>query len=298
MQVERHASDLGRWRTVRRPARPALRPFAGDLIGADSDLPAALVERHLPSLSVGLLVNFGAPHRLLDRDGERPGVGAWVVGLQTGLRLGHAAGARSFMIVQLSPIGAHGILRLPMDAITDRTVPLEDIDPQFARDLVARTAAAADWPGRFEAAETLLAERLAGRSTALLAARALARLTQATEPPSVAALADELGCSHRHLIAQMQAGVGLSPKTVARIARFDRAVGAIHAALRLQHRGEPHLDQAAPTGRGRRQDDVHWADFAAAHGYYDQAHLIRDFQAFGGASPAQFLASLRPPATS
>ncbi|MBO0705041.1 MAG: hypothetical protein J2P39_06965, partial [Candidatus Dormibacteraeota bacterium] len=36
--------------------------------------------------------------------------------------------------------------------------------------------------------------------------------------------------------------------------------------------------------------DVRWAELAVDHGYYDQAHLHRDFRQFLGLTPAAFLA--------
>ena len=34
-----------------------------------------------------------------------------------------------------------------------------------------------------------------------------------------------------------------------------------------------------------------WADLAAEHGYYDQAHLIHEFREFTGLAPETYLAT-------
>ncbi len=85
----------------------------------------------------------------------------------------------------------------------------------------------------------------------------------------IATLAGELGWSHRHLIARFRREIGLPPKTVARIVRFERA-------LRL----------------ARREAEPSWAEIAHACGYADQAHLIRDFRAFAGTTPGAWTAPL------
>jgi AraC-like DNA-binding protein len=93
--------------------------------------------------------------------------------------------------------------------------------------------------------------------------RALARLRASEGRVPIAALSDELGCSRRHLTAHFREQVGVAPKLFARILRFQKAVALM-------------------------DDEPSWAAIAQGAGYYDQAHLIRDFRQFAGASPTEF----------
>jgi transcriptional regulator GlxA family with amidase domain len=79
------------------------------------------------------------------------------------------------------------------------------------------------------------------------------------------ALADRLGVTQRHLERQCRRDLGIGPKMLARITRLRRA--------------------AAPLSRGEVRSGT---DLAAAGGYVDQAHLIREFQEFAGTTPRMF----------
>jgi len=66
--------------------------------------------------------------------------------------------------------------------------------------------------------------------------------------------------------------VGLGPKALTRVLRFRHALRAIGRVGR------------APAG---------WAAVAAAAGYADQSHLIREFKALAGVTPARYAAEHR-----
>ena len=87
---------------------------------------------------------------------------------------------------------------------------------------------------------------------------------------AIGRLAGEVGWSHKHLITRFRQQVGLPPRTAARLIRF----GAVWRRLATH-----------PAAR--------WDAIAADSGYTDQAHLIRDFHQFTGASPTAFLAHPR-----
>ena len=86
----------------------------------------------------------------------------------------------------------------------------------------------------------------------------------------VADIAAWLGVSHGHLDRQFTEQVGLSPRTLARILRMRRLLD--------------HIDV---------YEKVAWADLAAELGWFDQSHLIRDFQRHTGVTPAEYAAAQR-----
>ncbi len=103
-------------------------------------------------------------------------------------------------------------------------------------------------------------------------ARCAAAVQALTADPTrpVADIAAALGVSHGHLDRQFVEQVGLSPRTLARILRVRRLLD--------------HIDV---------HETVAWADMAADLGWFDQAHLIRDFLRHTGVTPTEYVTAQR-----
>jgi AraC-like DNA-binding protein len=80
-------------------------------------------------------------------------------------------------------------------------------------------------------------------------------------------LARALGVSRQHLALQFRERVGLNTKTFAMVCRFRRASEGV---------------------RELRGAAIDWAAMAGEWGYYDQSHLIHEFQMFAGETPEAF----------
>ena len=87
---------------------------------------------------------------------------------------------------------------------------------------------------------------------------AIAAIERASGQVRVEGLATQLGVSRQHLAQQFRQHVGISPKLFARISRF-RAVNSALKTLPAQ---------------------ADWAQVALQYGYFDQSHMIHDFQDF------------------
>jgi AraC-like DNA-binding protein len=93
--------------------------------------------------------------------------------------------------------------------------------------------------------------------------RAAEALRRSRGRAGVEALAGFVGLSSRHLRRAFTSAVGMSPKATARMIRFHRVLAATDGVR-----------------------SVDWADTALRFGYSDQAHLIHEFTAFTGFTPA------------
>jgi AraC-like DNA-binding protein len=245
-------------------------PALGDVVvrckGFDqrSAGPVRFVE--LPGTFVPLILDLGdgwhiADPRRPDRAPERHG--SFVAGLTDGpVEVAHGGWACCLQI-DLTPMGARRVLGVPMHELANRTVDVEDVLGRAGRALVERLADAPDWPERFALVESALGAWAAeARPASPEVAWAMRRLTAEGAGGGVGVIARELGWSHRRLIARFRDEVGLPPKLVERVARFERLVGLLHD------------DPATALGRA-----------AAACGYFDQAHLARDVRDLAGMTP-------------
>ncbi len=292
METGEHTSELGEWQTVQRAADPRLRAYVHGYFASSSHLRAPVLERHLPSAEVPLLLNFGEPHRHsnLGSGGWTARDGAWIVGLHARHQLTQAVGERHFMVVRFTPVGAHLFLGLPMHLIANEAIELEQIDAVLARAMMRRVGLARSWTDRFAAMESLIAERIAEAEMPGSVDVVWRRLVATDGRVVLSSLDGELDCSHRTLIARFRRCVGFPPKTVARLLRFNRVVRSLDCSSRTRANetvGKPYIESVHADGQ--HMDAVRWADIAADCGYFDQAHLIKDFREFAGNTPDAFL---------
>jgi AraC-like DNA-binding protein len=156
--------------------------------------------------------------------------------------------------VRLHPGAGGAALGVPADELRDRRAALEDLWGAAGRETGER---AASDPRALLAA---LRPRLAAAAPDPRVIAAARRLGGAPATP-VPALAAAVGLGERQLRRRFGAAVGYGPKTLARIARFRRALALVRS-------GQPPAAAA----------------FAA--GYADQAHMTREMRALAGSTPA------------
>lgn len=227
----------------------------------------------VPFAGVPLIISFGTEYNIVDSAGASERHRTFVAGMQDSWCVVESGRESRGMQVNFTPIGARMFLGISMGAITNRTIELEDVFGHSARDVVEQLQSAPDWDARFDILDRLIGARLdAATATPAPVLWAWNKLRTSGGNVSIGSIAGEMGYSHKHLISRFRDEIGLPPKTMGRVLRFDRAVKIV-----------------------RRGDDVtSWLDIADECGYFDQAHLIRDFRRFAGLTPADFLARRFP----
>jgi len=273
IRIRERETGFGRQQFIDYEPPAHLRPHVISHQGYSERIERLIRRKALPHRAAVFVVNFGDPVTVIDPhtpSRTRTHPSTFIAGLHDQYVVLEQQGLSQGIQVNLTPIGARLFLGVSMHELANSGAHLEDILGPGARDLTERLRDAPDWPSRF----AMLDDALTGRITSAELNEGIAwawRVVDGTRGRAqIAAIADRLGVSHRHLIAEFREHVGLPPRTVGRIARFAGAVRLLQS------------------GSARR-----WADIAIESGYYDQAHLVRDFRQFAGATPTEYERELR-----
>jgi methylphosphotriester-DNA--protein-cysteine methyltransferase len=166
--------------------------------------------------------------------------------------------------IRFRPHGAFALLECPQHRFADEIPEVEALSLRWLGE-ATRRAQEADTA---EAALARLEEALLGRlrvRTRRIDPRVAAvvdMIERTAGDVRIEGAAEQAGTSRRHLERLFVEQVGIGPKVLARLARFQAA------AVRVVD--EPAAPLAAVSGDG---------------GYFDQSHMIRDFMTFAGSSP-------------
>jgi AraC-like DNA-binding protein len=175
--------------------------------------------------------------------------------------------------VRLTAAGAVRLLAGALPCI-NTTADASAVAPRLTSEL--ECAADAFARGESIAAVYVAMETAISRTTPMDARlERVCALLQRAPHMTVSSIATDAGMSTRQLDRCFDRAVGISPKLLARLVRFQRAFAAGAAA----QRGD-------------------WASIAARGGYADQSHLCREFATFCGESPEGLRRSFAPQAMS
>lgn len=260
---------------VRHRVAPALDGLVAGIVGM-SELSAARIHRRQPAGTlVPLVLSFGDPLRidaLADAAGGGQAYGSFVAGLSKGVAETSFDGVQRCVQVYLTPIGVQQLLAIPGSEVARRVTGAADVAARWGDPMSERLHDADSWEARFALVEDALVAQLDRAAPVPDWVRWMWRaIARSGGRVPIRDLVRASGWSHRHVSTTFTQHVGLSPKELAGVVRFERATAEL----------------------GRRP----LAAIAADHGYADQSHFAREVARHAGETPTQLLAARRPTPT-
>jgi AraC-like DNA-binding protein len=275
--VMQHNSALGRWtRALYFPDAPLAAHV--DLFWYVSGHVDYTRDRRLPTGRTHLLFNLGSPAILFGRDpatAPRQFPTCWISGQQQSFIETGAHGDAILVGAQFASHGAYRLLRIAQHELSDRVIELESLLGDRVLGVRQRLLDAQTPQACFGLLEQWLLGLLERGAQVHPAVLATSHAVNADPGQlQLKALSRDLGFSREHLIRRFREQIGLTPKAFANILRFGQAL------------------------KFARRRNASWAQIALDAGYYDQAHLVRDFQRYAGRPPSSLLEDRMPDADS
>jgi AraC-like DNA-binding protein len=171
--------------------------------------------------------------------------------------------------IQFRPAGFHRLFHVPMDALADQAYDARSVIGPGLAELEQRLGDALTLEERTRIAGDFLLQRLSEIGCPDRVSGVANRILVERGAMGVGDAAAKAGLSVRQFERRFCRQVGVAPKLYARIVRFNAALEAKASAARRQ-----------------------WTDIAHEVGYFDQMHMIRDFEDFAGESPTTFMRRL------
>jgi AraC-like DNA-binding protein len=148
-----------------------------------------------------------------------------------------------------------------MRELTNRVTELAALSGEFQRQLVRCGEETPCLRLKVAAVQEVLVHRVRRSRDESRLVGLVTRIVQRAGQVSMDQLATDAGIGNRQLERRFLLEVGIGPKLLCRILRFQQIFRAVY------------------------RNDEGWAAIAADCGYYDQAHLIRDFREFTRQTP-------------
>lgn len=228
------------------------------------------IERFLPDGNVEIVINLGdEPKYIYDNETLAPLQACrklWLSGIRTRYLSIPSSTGSEFFIIHFRKGMSRPFLGLPLSEITDQVVEGDEVLPGVYLELRERLLEAPTPAAKFAAANAVLRRRFPlDLEVPALVSASVKMLSYDPSGQTIGVLTRRSGYSARHFIEIFRDHIGLTPKVLQRILRFQKAITEI----------------SIPGA-------VSWHTLAMDCGYYDQAHFNADFKEFSGINPTAY----------
>ena len=222
----------------------------------------------LPDGRPELILHFGDAFERVHADGRierQPRI--LFAGQLTSQLLLRPTGAIGVVGVRFHPYGAAALFTTPQDELAGLTIGVDALAQPLSRALAGVRQSSVDLDDGVTRVQQELLQWMVPENIDSRIRSAVQAIDRDEGLVSIDDLAASVSLTRRHLERTFLKAVGITPKRLARITRFQHA-------LRI-------LDGSDSAPRGTRT--------AATCGYADQAHFIRDFRDLAGCAPGEHL---------
>lgn len=247
---------------------PHLAPVVERFFYTTGTVPEGQTWEHtaLPSIMQSFILSFtGTRPQIISQHTKQEVSGDLVIGQHTTRFQSIMTGQLEFLGVHFTPTGLYRVLQKPMTAFADRIHRMADHLPWYEA-LKQRLQQAGTVQERNGVLERLIGENLLPETTTLQAvAMAAQQIRDTNGSAPLPQVARQAGLSERSMQRYFTECIGVSPKTFARIARFN---------------GVTRLMETEPS--------LNWQNILVEAGYFDAAHFANDFKAIAGQTPSEY----------
>lgn len=243
---------------------PALSHIVKHFLILESEVEGMVHHRMFPDGNSGMVLHYGTPFIVGD---ARPR--SFIYGQISRYHNLFAENKVGVLIVVFQPYGAYSLLGIPSHELTDEIIPLQDIWGYTANLLEEEIQQADDYRKRISLIENFLFQHISHAVDPLVTA-IVKSIYQSHGMITVNELSNQLYTHERKLERKFREKVGISPK------HFSNTI-RLQYFLRLLRNNTGSL-----------------TDLAYESGYYDQAHLIREFKKHAGITPRQYISGTNP----
>lgn len=249
-----------------------LSPYVESVIYSKGSQLTDLLHHTVPDGTTQLIIDFSEHpvYLIRSRTNAQPDAtdisgSCWVTGIQRTALINKYSDRLTQVIVRFRPGALSLFTPVPQRLLADQCLPAEAVFGPGVHVLWDQVAHAADAKAALSAVSGYLAGLLSPEPTGYAAA---AHVAQQPQAPLGQVIADT-GYSAKHFIERFKQFFGLTPKELQRIRRLAASMTDLELA----------------------SSGVNWPEMACRHGYYDQAHFIREFRTFLGMTPNEYLRS-------
>lgn len=228
------------------------------------------IERFLPDGNVEIVINLGdEPRYIYDNDTlveKQACKRLWLSGIRTRYLSIPSSTGSEFFIIHFRKGRSRPFLKLPLCEIADQVIEGDEVLPKVYLELRERLLEAPSPSAKFSIANAVLRRQFPqGLGVPPLVSASVKMLSRNPSGQTMDFLTRYSGYSARHFIEIFRENIGLAPKVLQRILRFQKAIAEITT---------PRM--------------VSWRTLAQECGYYDQSHFNSDFKEFSGINPTLY----------